>query len=156
MKILIKYIALIVCTPNKLHKVLNQKKDKLPENPKIENLLEEWGNLKLSNSMLDLWGCLLPNEIHVKSAPNARCFIVRPSEHAFSCHMLNKSSKSSSTAVPPTKQTTLVIKEDEKCISTKATSSVPRNKEVTITVKTTTVKHNKKGMLVKYTIILCP
>ena len=62
--------------------MLNQNKDKSPKNPKTENLLEEWDKLKLSNSMLDLWGCLLPNKIHVKSAPNVRCFIVRPSEHA--------------------------------------------------------------------------
>ena len=72
----------------------------------IENFLEKWDNLKLSKSMLDLWGCLLPNKIHVKSAPNGRCFIVRPSEHAFSCDMPSKSSKSSYKVVPPTKQTT--------------------------------------------------
>ena len=74
------------CTQNKLPEVLNQNKDKLPTNPKIENLLEEWDKIKLPNSMLDLCGCLLLNEVHDKSAPNARRFIVRPS-----CHMASKS-----------------------------------------------------------------
>ena len=69
-------------TQNKLHEVLNQNKDKLSWNPKVENVLQEWDTLKLSKSMLDLQGCLLSNEIHVKSAPNATHFIVRESQHA--------------------------------------------------------------------------
>ena len=91
------------CTQNKLPEVLNQNKDKLPTNPKIENLLEEWDKIKLPNSMLDLCGCLVPNEVHVKSALNARRFIVRPSEHASSRYMPSKSSKSSTSATPQTK-----------------------------------------------------
>ena len=130
----------IYCTQNKLPEVLNQNKDKLPANPKIENLLEECDKIKLPNSMLDLCGCLVPNEVHLKSAPNARCFIVRPSEHASSRHMPSKSSKSSTSATPPTKQITLIIKEDGKVSTVKpAATLVSKNKQVTITVK-----HNKK------------
>ena len=134
------YIYCTYCTQNKLPEVLNQNKDKLPTNLKIESLLEKWDKIKLSNSWLNLCGCLLPNEVHVKSAPNARCFIVRPSEHASSCHMPSKSSKSSTSATPPTKQTTLIIKENGKVSTAKpAATSVSKNKQVTITVK-----HNKK------------
>ena len=91
--------------------------------------------------MLDLCGCLLPNQVHVKSAPNARRFIVRSSEHISSCHMPSKFSESSFSATPPTKQTTLIIKEDGKVSTAKpaATSVSKKNKQVTITVK-----HNKK------------
>ena len=112
------YIYCTCCTQNKLPEVLNQNKDKLPANLKTENLLEEWDKIKLPNSMLDLCDCLLPNEVHVKSAPNARHFIVRPSEYA-SCHMPCKSSKCSISAIPPTKQTTLIIKEDRKVSTAK-------------------------------------
>ena len=123
------YIYCTYCTQNKLPEVLNQNKDKLPVNPKIENLLEKWDKIKLSNSLLDLCGCLLPNEVHVKSAPNATHFIVRLSEHASSCHMPSKSSKSSTSTTPPTKQTTLIIKEDRKVSTAKpAATSVSKNK----------------------------
>ena len=71
------YIYCTYCTQNKLLEDLNQNKDKLPANHKIENLLKEWAKNKLLKSKFDLCGCLLPNEVHVKSAPNARRFIVR-------------------------------------------------------------------------------
>ena len=90
--------------------------------------------------MSDLCRCLLTNEVYIKAAPNARHFILRPSEHASSCHMASKSSKSSSSATTPIQQTMLIIKEDRK-VSTanSAATSVSKNKQVTITVK-----HNKK------------
>ena len=119
--------------------MLNQNKDKLPANPKIENLLEEWDKIKLPSSMLDLCGCLLPDEVHVKSAPSARRFVVKSSEHASSCPMPSKSSKSPFSATPPTKQTILIIKEDGKVSAAKpAATSVSKIKQITITVK-----HNK-------------
>ena len=122
------YICCTYSTQNKLPKVLNQNKDKLPVKSKTENLLQEWNKIKLPNSMLDLCGCLLPNQVHIKSAPNARCFIVRPSEHALSCHMPTESSKSSTSAKPPTKQITLIIKEDRKVsIAKPAANSVSKN-----------------------------
>ena len=50
------------------------------------------------------------------------------------------------------KQTTLVIKEDGKLTTTKATSSVSKDNEVTITVKLDkTLK-----LMAKCSIILCP
>ena len=89
--------------------------------------------------MLDLCGCLLPDEVLVKLAPNARRFVVRPSEHVSSCHMPSKSSKSPFSATPPSKQTILIIKEDGKVFTAKpAATSVSKIKQVTITVK-----HNK-------------
>ena len=54
--------------------------------------------------------------------------------------MSSKSSKSSSSATHPTRQTTLIIKQDGKITTTRpAATSVSKNKQVAITVK-----HNKK------------
>ena len=54
--------------------------------------------------------------------------------------MSSKSSKISSSATPPTKQTTIIIKEDGKVSTAKpAATSLSKNKHVIITVK-----HNKK------------
>ena len=50
--------------------------------PKISDLIENWDVLDISSDLLDIAGCLIPDESHIHAALNGRRFILRPTEHA--------------------------------------------------------------------------
>ena len=113
---------------------------KLPADPKIDDLIANWDNKKVGDSLLYVCGCLIPKEAHVKAGPSARQFIVRPAEHANTVHL----SKKKTEAVPSVlnysgrkRQTTLDTSVGWKSLhfSKTTTTLVSENKQSTITLK---------------------
>ena len=86
------YIYCSICQKDKLPIFLDKYKNKLPNNPKTNDLIEAWDNLGLSTNTLDLAGCILPDQSHAHATPNGRRFILRPTEHA-AIHVKPSSSK---------------------------------------------------------------
>ena len=64
----------------------------LPENPKIEDIQENWDKLIAADCKVahyaDYCGCIVPNEPEVIAAPNNRRFILRPTEHSEKYHKM--------------------------------------------------------------------
>lgn len=83
----LKTIGYIYCTifqKDKIPELLKKCKDKLPENPEINNLMDNWDILNISSDLLDLLDCFIQDERHVNGAPNGRGFILWPTKHAAS------------------------------------------------------------------------
>ena len=88
--------------------------------------------------MIDLCGCLLPKELHVKAGPNARRFLVRPSEHANAIDhdTENKGKKRKREEISMcSKQTTLEIASSGIVSTSKQTTLVSDKNTSTITLK---------------------
>lgn len=77
-----------ICHKDQPPLFLDKCKDKLPNNPKINDLIKAWDNLGLSTDFLDLAGCILSDQSHVHVSPNGR----RLTEHA-AIHVKPSSSK---------------------------------------------------------------
>lgn len=54
---------------------LDECKNRLPDNPEINDLIEARDNLGLSTDTIDLHGCILPDQSHIHVSPNGRRFI---------------------------------------------------------------------------------
>ena len=89
------YLSCRVCHKDKLPELLKKYSDKLPDRPNITHLIENWDILEIPADLLDIAGCMIPDESHIHAAPNGRRFILRPTEHATSCHLKPTSSKAS-------------------------------------------------------------
>ena len=76
------YIYCSICQKDKLPIFLDKYKNKLPNNPKTNDLIEAWDNLGLLTNTLDLAGCILPDQSRAHATPNGHRFILRPTEHA--------------------------------------------------------------------------
>ena len=63
-----------ICPKDKLSVFLDKYKDRLPDNSKINDLIEAWNNLGLSTDTIDLHGCNLPDQSDVHVAPNGHRF----------------------------------------------------------------------------------
>ena len=142
------YLSCRVCHKDKLPELLRKYKHKLPDQPKVSDLMENWDLLDISIDLIDIAGCLIPDEKHLHAAPNGRRFIIRPTEHA-AFHV-----KPSSTKAPPSKSNVTVNKivsdagkmQTEAAITTKS-----RDNSVTVTMK-----HNKKMKLAHIGSLLEP
>ena len=127
-----------MCYQDILPTFINQYKDKLPANPKIDDIISNWDNLKPKENMIDLCGCLLPKESHVKAGPNARRFLVRPSEHANATNHgnENKVKKRKREEISMcSKQTTLDIASNGTVSTSKQATLVSDKNTSTITLK---------------------
>ena len=141
------------CKRKILPDLLSQYKDKLPDSPKIENLLEEWDKLKISNTFIDVCGCILPKEAHVKATPNGRRFIVRPAEHANTNHLPKEGEpkkKKKVTASSTSKQTSIQFTPDGTLSAIKPTVTHTSQNKTT----TSTVKYSKKLKMARIDTLL--
>ena len=106
------------CIKTVLPIVLEKYKHKLPQSSDIKELMCNWDAINVSSIYFDVVGCLLPNEEHVQAGPNARRFIVRPTEHNLHDKIVlknnpsgsNPSSESSTlSSLPPTSSNQSII-----------------------------------------------
>ena len=75
-----------LCVNTKLPLFWEKYKQHLPDQPKLETLLDMWDELRskeksIGKKQQDFLGCLLPNESGVIAFPNNRRYILRPIEH---------------------------------------------------------------------------
>ena len=91
------------CMSNVLPGVLELCKDKLPEVPKVEDLIDEWDNIISSNrkvgEFIEVCGTFLPNKADVMAMPNNNKYILRPTNHTKS-HIKPNSVPLPQVAVP--------------------------------------------------------
>lgn len=127
------YIYCHVCHKDKFPALLKKYKDKLPNNPKTSDVLEAWDNLNLSPDLLDLAGCIIPDEPKIHAAPNGRRFILRPTEH--SANHVKPSSNPGSDAVTNVRTNKLVSNQKGNLSSETAVTSISKSGETSITVK---------------------
>ena len=100
------------CESNILPKLIEKYKESLSEDQSHSSLIANWDILKVSNGVIDVVGCFLPeDETHVPG-PNAWWFIQRPTEHPSSAHSFTQSSISSSKAQKQTKRLQSVLQKD--------------------------------------------
>ena len=71
-----------ICHKDKLLVLLDKCKDKLSDNPKINDLIKACEDVGLSTDTLDLAGGIPPDPSHVHAARNECRFILRLTEHA--------------------------------------------------------------------------
>jgi len=84
----------IRCSRQKLPLFWEKYKQHLPEQPKVETLMDMWDELRSKEKSIgrkeqDYLGCILPNELGVIAFPNNRRFILRPCSHWNQYHTLD-------------------------------------------------------------------
>ena len=65
------------CKSNILLNLTEKYKESLSEDQSLSNLIANWKILKVSNGVIDVAGCLLPEDETHAAGPNARRFIQR-------------------------------------------------------------------------------
>lgn len=68
----IGYIYCTIFQKDRIPALLKKCKDKLPENPEINNLMVNWDIVNISSDLLDLLDCFIQDERHINAAPNGR------------------------------------------------------------------------------------
>ena len=90
------------CHKNLAPEVLKHEFFKEFEIPSLKDLINNWDDLKLTATDIDLVGCFLPLCEEVNAGPSARHFLVRPTEHPQMANPYTLAeSKGSSVSVNP-------------------------------------------------------
>ena len=131
--------------------MIEKYKESLDEDQSLSNLTANWDILKVSNGVINVVGCFLPeNETHVAGA-NARTFIQRPTEQPSSAHSFTQSSISSSKGQKQTKTLQSLLQKDlspDLIINKVAVLEKSQTSSSSSTKKITLVgKYNKKMSL---------
>ena len=127
------YICCSVCQKDKIPAVLEKYKDKLREQPKINDLIDQWDILGVSDNLLDLAGCLIPDDKTVHAAPNGRRFILRPTEH--SAFHTKPSSSKGKIAVTNVSTNKLIPNENGTIRTEQSITHVNKEKSIKVTLK---------------------
>ena len=69
------------CTSKLIPKVLEQNKEGLGDNVKVEDLINSWDSLKVPEKYMDYIGCFLPWDPTVNAGPNSRRYIRDQADH---------------------------------------------------------------------------
>ena len=100
------------CQSNILTKLVEKYKESLDEDQSLSNLTANWDILKVSNGVIDVVGCFLPeDETHLAGA-NVWKFIQRPTEQPSSAHSFTQSSISSSKGQKQSKTLQSLLQKD--------------------------------------------
>ena len=62
--------------------LLKKYKEKLPDNPKRNDLIDDEDTLNVRTNFLGLAGCIIRQEEEVNAPPNGQKFIIHPTEHS--------------------------------------------------------------------------
>ena len=62
--------------------LLEKYKEKLPDNSKIKDFINNWDTLDVPTNFLDLAGCIIPGKEEVNAAPNGRRLVIHPIEYS--------------------------------------------------------------------------
>ena len=62
--------------------LLKKCKEKLPDNPKTNDLIDDRDTLDAPTNFLGWAGCVIPYKEEVNAPPNGQRFITRPTEHS--------------------------------------------------------------------------
>ena len=76
------YLSYWLCHKDKLPSLFVKCKDKLPDAPKILNLIENWDILDIIVDLLDIAGCLILDGKHLHAAPYGMCYILQLTGHS--------------------------------------------------------------------------
>ena len=146
----------IRCVRDKLPFLFEKYKSHLPQQPKMEDLMDSWDRLMAIDksiwSKTDYCGCILPNQLGVIAFPNNRQFIQRPIDHWNSHHknddsdvIIGKKRKQNEhepSAQSFSKKSTNVIVSKSGLLSmyAKCTTTASNNKNVRITTTGSNLK----------------
>ena len=76
------YVYCSICQNNIVPMLLEQYKEKQPDNPKINDLINNWDTLDVPTNFLDLAGCIIPDKEDISSAAHGLGFIKHSTEHS--------------------------------------------------------------------------
>ena len=62
--------------------LLKKYKEKLPDNPKTNDLIDDEDTLNVPTIFLGWAGCIIPQEEEVNAPPNGQKFLIHPTEHS--------------------------------------------------------------------------
>lgn len=79
------FIYCQICQKDKIPALLKKYKDKLPVNPKISKLIDNWDMLNISSDLLNLSVCFIPDEKHLNAASNGAQNML----HSMQSHCVN-------------------------------------------------------------------
>ena len=128
------YLYCSICQKDKIPSLLSKYKNKLPDNPKINDLIDNWDILDISPELLDIAGCIIPDMEHINAAPNGRRYILRPTEHATNCHV--KPSCSTGEILKSNMKTNTLVPNEKGIIKTEKMISKTSKNRQTSNIKT--------------------
>ena len=67
---------------DKIPMLLKKYKEKLPDNPKRNDLIDDGDTSDVPTNFLSLPGCIIPYKEQVNATPNGQRFIIGPREHS--------------------------------------------------------------------------
>ena len=135
------------CKSNILLNLTEKYKESLSEDQSPSNLIANWKILKVSNGVIDVVGCFLPEDKTHAAGPNAWRFIQRPTEHPSSAHSFTQSSIPSLKGQKQTKRLQSVLQNDlSPDLTINKVVVLEKSQTSSSTTKKTTLvgKYNKK------------